>query len=192
MKTETLTPELEAAFAAFKRSAGNEIFAESISEMCEAEVRMVHACSNASDSASTLAKALEAPTPVKSYDFDQENGLELFSDDSLYMRSSADSEVWMSAWDFQAERYSDEVLLPGLRAFFGEDDPEEPTEFRVAEVRHYYGPLDKEDWVCDDHSEPLTFATREEAQAWITERESGTYYLGHNEHSRPTYTAAAC
>ena len=39
----TLTTELEAAFAAFRKSDRPNIFADSINNLCEAEVRRIHA-----------------------------------------------------------------------------------------------------------------------------------------------------
>lgn len=50
-----------------------------------------------------------------------------------------------------------------------------------------YTPLD---WVTEDQPgvwEPRIFTSRADAQAWIDETQTGTYYLSHNEAGRPSY-----
>ena len=60
-------------------------------------------------------------------------------------------------------------------------------KYVVQETREWYGPKTTRGLVADMRGEPLTFQTREEAQAKIDELDSGRYYLAHNESSRPSY-----
>jgi hypothetical protein len=72
-----------------------------------------------------------------------------------------------------------------------EDDYDGPCRVWV-EYCYYQGtlgaPLDG--WITEDNDrgEIREFTTRDEAQEWIDEAESGTYYLAHGEAGRPTYT----
>lgn len=71
----------------------------------------------------------------------------------------------------------------------------EDTNVRIWCAYNYYGGAlraPNDGWAFPEdtayfHS-PLIFATYADAQAWIDERESGTYYRAHGEHSRPDYT----
>lgn len=177
---------LEAAFAAFKQSDRPNIFADSINDLCEAEVRRIHACSNGTDSAAAiLSEVLSNPSPVKSFDFDQENALEIFEDGSLYEKSSADSTVWAEAGDFYQNRL-EEPVTAGLREFFNVEAPEDADEFRITVRRSWYGSLTTETFADQ------VFTSRESAQQWITDRESSEYRLSHNEASRPEYIITPC
>ena len=188
----TITPELEAAFAAFKQSDRPNIFADSINDLCEAEARRIHACSNGTDSAAILAEVLSKPSPIKSFDFDQENALEIFEDGSLYEKSSADSMVWSEAGDFYLNRLAEPVTA-GLREFFNVEAPEDAAEFRITVRRSWYGSLTTETFADqDDRSEVAVFTSREAAQQWINDREAGEYWLSHNEASRPEYIITPC
>lgn len=178
--------EIQAAFETFKDWDRPNVFSDTPEECCDAEKRRFQACSNASDEASVLAGAFPAPSAVRSFDFDQENSLEIFPDGSLYERSNADSSVWGDASDFRNERLRDEILTAGLREFFGESEPEEPSAFRITERRFFYGPDVRESWV-EEHGKILEFDSKEAAQAWIDEREGETYYLSHNESGRPAF-----
>jgi len=184
-----MTTPASSAFALFKRKDHPNIFADSIEGMCAAEIRRVFACSNASDEAYALCQTLANPTPERTFDFDQENGLEVFPDGSLYERSNGDSTVWATTSDFRQDRLRDEALTAGLRDFFGEQEPEEAGKFRITERRFFYGPLKQESWAesSPGSGEPIEFAIRKEAQAWITETESGTHHLANNESGRPEY-----
>ncbi len=54
--------------------------------------------------------------------------------------------------------------------------------------RDFYGPSSQiEVAMEDDGQHEAEFDTAATAQAWIDEAEKGTYYLFHNESSRPTY-----
>ena len=188
----TLTPELEAAFAAFKQSDRSNIFADSINDLCEAELRRIHACSNGTDSAAILAEVLSNPSPVKRFAFDQENALEIFEDGSLYEKSSADSTVWAEAGDLYLNRL-EEPVTAGLREFFNVEAPEDADEFRITVRRSWYGSLTTETFADhDDRSEVAVFTSRETAQQWITDREASEYRLSHNEASRPEYIITPC
>lgn len=182
------TPEIRAAFNRFEKWDKPNIFS-TIESLTAAEIRRFHACANANDDASKLAACFEEPSPVATFEFDDENRLERFSDNSLYEKSSADSTVWADYRDFRTERVRDEVLTSGLAAFFQEEAPEEPSSFRITVRSHHYGPLTKERFAEEDApgQSPLSFPTRESAQAWIDDRESGEYRLSHNESGRPTY-----
>ena len=182
------TAHLEDAFLNFKKFDHPNIFADSIADLCAAEIRRIHACSNANDAASELSEVLEKPTPEKVFELDNENALERFADGSLYEKSSGDSTVWAFASDFHSCRIGyDEPITAGMREFFGEDAPEYPSAFRVTVRRFFYGSLAQEDWMNDERGDALEFATREEAEAAITEAESGTCYLSHNESGLPGY-----
>ncbi len=193
MKTQIeITPELEAAFSKFKRADSPNIFAGSINELCDAEVRRIHACRNGSDSAVLLSEVTSAPQPVKSFDFDRENGLEIFEDGSLHAKSSGDSTVWAEARDFYLNRL-EEPMTSGLRKFFDAEDPEDASEFRVTVRRSWYGVITTENFADqDERSEVAKFPSREAAQQWINEREAGEYCLAHNEACRPEYIITPC
>lgn len=191
-KTLTTTPELEAAFRAFTKSDKPNIFADSVTELCEAEVRRIHACSNANDDAFTLSQALDKPQAVAVFQYDSKNALERFEDGSLYEKSSGDSTVWALASDFRSGRLGyDEPITVGMREFFGEEAPDEPSNFRVTIRRFFYGPPTQESWM-ETHDKVCEFQTKEEAEAAITEAESGTYRLSHNESGCPTYIITPC
>ena len=188
----TLTPELEAAFAAFKQSDRPNIFADSINDLCEAEARRIHACSNGTDSAAILAEVLIKPSPIKSFDFDQENALEIFEDGSLYDKSSLDSTVWSEAGDFYLNRL-EEPVTAGLREFFDVEAPEDADKFRITVRRSWNGSLTTETFADQyDRSEVAVFTSREAAQQWINDREADEYRLSHNEASRPEYIITPC
>ena len=194
MKTTTeITPEIEAAFAAFKQDDRQNIFADSIGDLCDAEKRWIHACSNnGTEAAAILAAALSRPSPIKTFDFDRENALEIFEDDSLYEKSSADSAVWAWAGDFYTNRL-EEPITAGLREFFNVPEPDDASEFRITVRRSWYGPLTTESFATQDYgSEVAVFDSREAAQQWIDDRESGEYRLSHNEASRPEYIITPC
>lgn len=193
MNSITKQSALETAFASFKTSDSPNIFADSIEELCQAEIRRIHACSNANDAAHVLALNLPDPTPIKTFSYDSGNGLEIFEDGSLYEQSTGGSTVWAVAGDFRSERIGyDEPLTPGLREFFDEEEPEEPTHFRVAVQGHFYGPLTQEDWMRDGRGEVCEFPTKEAAEEAIAAEDADTYHLGYNESSRPTYIVCAC
>lgn len=186
----TLTPELEAAFAAFKKS--NRIFADSINDLCEAEVRRIHECSNGTESAAILAEVLSKPSPVATFGFDQENALEIFEDGSLYEKSSGESTIWAESGDFYLNRL-EEPITAGLREFFNVESPEDAGEFRITVRRSWYGSPTTEAFAArDDRSEVATFTSREAAQQWIADREASEYRLSHNEASRPEYVITPC
>jgi hypothetical protein len=193
MKTHIeTTPEIETAFSDFKQVDHPNIIADSIIELCEAEARRIHACSNGTDSAAILAEVVGKPSPVKSFEFDQENGLEIFADGSLYEKSNADSTVWFEAGDFYRHRL-EEPVTAGLREFFNVSAPEDADEFRITVRRSWYGSLITENFAdLDDRSEVAKFPSRESAQQWIDEREAGEYRLSHNEASRPEYIITPC
>lgn len=178
--------KLTAAFASFKKHDRPNIFANSPEEMCEAEKRRCFACSNAREDAQLLTEAFPCPTASRTFDFDSENSLEIFPDGSLYEKSSADSTVWADSSDFRNERLRDEILTAGLREFFGEDEPDDPCAFRITVRRFFYGPLQTEAFAEED-GELIEFDSREKAEAWISEKKSGTYYLSHNESGSPQY-----
>ena len=190
-----ITPEIEAAFAEFKQADRHNIFADSIDELCDAEVRWIHACSNNGDeSVEVLAAALNRPAPIRTFDYDNENALELFEDGSLYEKSSAESTVWVDAGDFY-RNCLEEPVTAGLREFFGVEAPEDAdaSEYRITVRRSWYGPLTTETFADqDDRSEVAVFASREDAKQWIDDRENCEYRLAHNEASRPEYIITPC
>lgn len=82
----------------------------------------------------------------------------------------------------------------GLSPSLDEAD-EADTDVRIWCANNYYeGTLGapSDGWVFPEDDayfrSPLTFDTYADAQAWIDERESGTYYLAHGEAGRPAYT----
>ena len=178
-----ITPEIKAAFLRFKKWDRENIFADSIDDLCDAEKRRIHACSN--DDASALCEVFEQPTPEKVFEFDAENQLELFSDGSLYEKSSADSQVFADGSCYMERLDMDEQPI-GLQQFFG-FEVEEASHFHITRRTHFYGPLKKEELVMDECWKVQDFDSKADAQKWISETESGEYRLEHNEASRPDF-----
>lgn len=187
--------QLQKAFETFKKSDRPNIFADSIEALMQAEIRRIHACANACDDAWKLSQELHKPEPVAVFEFDTENQLERFKDGSLYEKSSADSTVWADFRDFRSDRIGyDEPLTSGMRKFFDESGPEEPTKYRITQRSKFYGPLTTESWAREDApgQRPLEFESREAAEAWINECESDRYDLSHNESGRPDHIITPC
>jgi len=63
-------------------------------------------------------------------------------------------------------------------------DYKEPV--KILSIGHYYG-YEPIDYVHDDQGYDLIFDTYGEAEEWINDHESETYYLSHGEYSRPDY-----
>ncbi|MBK9496552.1 MAG: hypothetical protein IPO08_19010 [Xanthomonadales bacterium] len=99
----------------------------------------------------------------------------------------------LSRWDHAIDL---ETTLAewGLPPSLDEAD-EDDTDVRIWCAYNYYaGTLGapNDGWAFPEDEayfiSPLTFDTYADAQAWIDERESGTYLLAHGEAGRPAYT----
>ncbi len=62
--------------------------------------------------------------------------------------------------------------------------------FYVRMTQHFYGPRDRHTLVEDDAGAPITFKTKEAAQAWIDAWHANPepYREDHNEYGPPTLT----
>jgi hypothetical protein len=107
---------------------------------------------------------------------------------------SVDWQEYFRSWDWDLwgdynSMLSDFGIEPELDEV--EDDYDGPCRVWVS-YNYYQGtlgaPLDS--WIVEDNdrAEIREFSSREEAQEYIDEAESGTYYLAHGEAGRPTYT----
>lgn len=65
--------------------------------------------------------------------------------------------------------------------------PDDQGPFVIIRMRHYYGPVDKGNYIADESSgSAREFDSYKEAKAWI-EEEEGVYCTAHNESGAPTY-----
>lgn len=106
------------------------------------------------------------------------------TDPASFLRDCASE--WAGNCDDNADL---EMIAWGLR---GAEDFEVTDDFagecKIIVQSNYYGysPID---YAKDDMGNDVRiFASRQEAADWIEQQEDGTYYLSHNEASRPTYT----
>jgi hypothetical protein len=62
------------------------------------------------------------------------------------------------------------------------------TDYVIRETRNFYGPSSERSVVMAQSGQrAMTFADPAEARAYVAELERSTYYLAHNESSRPEY-----
>ena len=61
----------------------------------------------------------------------------------------------------------------------------------IVRTRYFYGPSEARDVVLNQHGKPLIFDSRKAAESHIADLDSETYYLTHNESSRPSYRVYA-
>jgi len=68
------------------------------------------------------------------------------------------------------------------------DEHEGP--FYVIKTRHYYGQIDRSEFVKDNESNPRKFITYHDAYDWTTEEliRQRTYHVSNNEQRPPSYT----
>lgn len=100
-------------------------------------------------------------------------------------------EDFFRGWDFGDTPTAEGIAAFGLDATPDEAD-DDATDVRVWVAYNYYGgtlgaPTDSYAR-SDDDNEPLVFDTTADAQEWIDDKDSGTYYLAHGEAGRPEYT----
>jgi len=67
---------------------------------------------------------------------------------------------------------------------------EDEGPFYVIKTRHYYGPIDRSEFVKDNEGNPRKFVTYHDAYDWAVEEEmqQRTYHASHNEQRPPSYT----
>jgi hypothetical protein len=132
----------------------------------------------------------DSPKPIKSHEYDRENSLDLFGDGSLYVNSSADSEVWCFASDFLTDRLDEDKLTAGERDFFGITiDAEDASDFVITVRGSYYGPIHPEILLSNENYEIEVFANEESAKKRIEELEDTgpILHLGHNQYAADQY-----
>lgn len=198
MSTQT-TPALEAAFSALKkRCDASEIFSDSLTDSCEAEIAFIHSITGGRyEQADEIAEAISNPSPIRTLSTHPECCLSIFSDGSLFDRNNAQSEVWCDASDFLAEKLDRDELTLGEREFFEIKAPADDiaADFVVNIRRFYHGVSTSDSLARSDDDKILRFESRQSADAWIFENELSTdelYRCAHNEYARPQYTVIAC
>ena len=85
-------------------------------------------------------------------------------------------EEWLASWGFD--------VTP-------DDVDEDATDVRIWVRRFFYettlgAPIDG--YLVDENHDAMIFDTVANAQVWIDEADSETYYLSHGEYARPEYT----
>jgi len=67
---------------------------------------------------------------------------------------------------------------------------EDEGPFCVIKTCHYYGPIDRSEFVKDNKGNPRQFGTYHDAYDWATEERmrQRTYQASHNEQRPPSYT----
>lgn len=153
--------------------------------------RTRHSLKISSEEEEFLFGNITRPEPKKVHEYDAENALELFEDGSLYVLSSADSEIWWDAGDYLLNRLDEDELTAGERDFFGITvDPEDAADFVITVRGSYYGPLHPEILLRNEIYEIEVFGSEAEAGARIAEIEAASgaiLYLGHNQYASDEY-----
>jgi len=62
------------------------------------------------------------------------------------------------------------------------------AQYAIVVTRSYYGPRTTKTRLIDDRNGGDWTGTRREAREEIEALDEGTYYLSHNEYSRPSYS----
>lgn len=164
------------------------------SELPEAGIRRLfrtrYALKISAEEEEYLFENLTEPNPIKVHEYDASNAIELYNDGSLYMLSSADSEVWASGTDFLNERLDEDELTAGERELFGITiDPEDASDFVVTIRGSYYGPIHPEYLLRRENNAIEVFETVSDAQTRIDELEDTgpILRLGYNQYASDEY-----
>lgn len=61
------------------------------------------------------------------------------------------------------------------------------TTYYVAVIKSYFGPKEDLSFASDERGDRIEFGSAADAREWISEVDSESYVLSHNEASRPDY-----
>jgi hypothetical protein len=97
-----------------------------------------------------------------------------------------DLAVWLEHPDlFGLDQIFERANIRGASSI-KDASPDDDGPFYILRTRSYYGPTEiSEIMVDDDFYSPLEFASYADAENWINNDESLTYYLANNETERP-------
>lgn len=175
MPSPPTVEELEIVLRRFASGIKYFTFSNSLAVLCEAERRYIHDCSNDSADARLLSAYVANPFPVRVFRFDQDSGLELFQDRSLYFRCGKASETWRVAKDY-LNRLEPEYVTAGVREFFGITvTDEEVISFAITVVDRE----GLEHLLRDENGNIESFLSREDAEEWLADFRAGRIKLRH-------------
>ena len=198
MNINNITSEYEVAFQQLKkRCDASVLFSKNLSEITEAEMAYIHAISGWNyEEADLISSKIFEPNPIRTFCTDNECYLYIYEDNSLFDSNTGQSVVYADYSDY-VERVGRDSLTSIERDFFKIDSPddEDAIDF-VVNIRKFCKVIVIRDELAKDYYKDkiLTFATRDEAQAWISENEPSKdhlYRCSYNEYARPSYTIIA-
>ena len=198
MNINNITSEYEVAFQQLKkRCDASVLFSKNLSEITEAEVAYIHAISGWNyEEADLISSKIFEPDPIRRLCTNNECYLYIYEDNSLFDSNTGQSVVYADYSNY-VERVGLDSLTSIERDFFKIDSPddEDAIDF-VVNIRKFCKNIVIRDELAKDYYKDkiLTFASRDEAQTWISENEPSKdhlYRCSYNEYARPCYTIIA-